>query len=404
LLLYIFYFFAAISIYLGLLSLRGGVRFVRYLQKEIGEELCDYTPFATVIVPCRGVDPGLEENVLSLFAQDYPAYEIIFVSDSADDPAFAVIEEARHAFKRQTGPVISTLVAGNATDSGQKVHNLCVAVSAAHRQSEAFVFADTDARPQKFWLRALIAPLQDASIGATTGYRWFVAGRAGFASHLLSVWNAAIASALGARGDKNFCWGGSTAIRRQTFEKLNVVERWRGSVSDDFTMTGVLHEASLPIKFVPYCLTPSFHRSKWNELVEFTTRQLKITRAYAPHLWKSVFIGSLIFVVTFFGGVVFVAVRADLRLSVLTPLVLLLLIFVMGAVKSHLRLRAVGLVIADERMRTWSTTLAHACLWPFASLLFLVNAGAAAVSRRITWRGIAYELKSPTETVILSRE
>jgi len=128
---------------------------------------------------------------------------------------------------------------------------------------------------------------------------------------------------------------------------------------------------------------------------------LSSPNAYAPHLWKSVFIGSLIFVVTFFGGVVFVAVRADLRLSVLTPLVLLLLIFVMGAVKSHLRLRAVGLVIADERMRTWSTTLAHACLWPFASLLFLVNAGAAAVSRRITWRGITYELKSPTETVIL---
>jgi cellulose synthase/poly-beta-1,6-N-acetylglucosamine synthase-like glycosyltransferase len=402
--LFTFYFFAAISIYLGLLSLRGGVRFVRYLQKEIGGEVCDYTPFVTVFVPCRGVDPGLKENVLSLFAQDYPAYEIIFVSDSADDPAFTVIEEARHAFKRQTGPVISTLVAGRATDSGQKVHNLCVAVSAAHRQSEAFVFADTDARPQKFWLRALIAPLQDASIGATTGYRWFVAAKTGLASHLLSVWNAAIASALGERGDKNFCWGGATGIRRETFEKLNIVDRWRGTVSDDFTITRVLHEASLPIKFVPYCLTPSFHRSQWNELVEFTTRQLKIARAYASHLWKSVFIGSLIFVVTFFGGFVLVAVRAGLRLSFLTPLVLLLLIFAMGAVKSHLRLHAVTLVIANERMRTWPTTLAHTCLWPVASLLFLVNALAAAVSRCIKWRGITYELKSPTETVILRRE
>jgi hypothetical protein len=55
-------------------------------------------------------------------------------------------------------------------------------------------------------------------------------------------------------------------------------------------------------------------------------------------------------------------------------------------------------------MQTWSTTLAHTCLWPFASLLFLVNASAAAVSRRITWRGITYELKSSTETVILRRE
>ena len=377
---------------------------MRYLQQQLAKDLAGYTPFVTVFVPCRGVDPGLKENIHSLFAQDYPAYEIIFVSDSANDPAFAVIEEARHSFKKQTGPVISTRIASEATDSGQKVHNLRAAIRAAHPASEVFVFADTDARPQRFWLRALVAPLRNESIGAATGYRWFVSAKAGFASHLLSVWNAAIASALGARGDKNFCWGGATAIRRETLEKLNVVERWRGTVSDDFTITRVLHEAGLPIEFVPYCLTPSYHHSEWNELVEFTTRQLKITRAYATHLWKSVFIGSLIFVVTFFGGAVFVAGRAALGFSFITPLVLLLLIFAMGAVKSHLRLRAVTLVIADERMRTWSTTLAHTCLWPFASLLFLVNALAAATSRRIKWRGITYELKSPTETVILSRE
>ena len=403
-LLYIFYFVAAVSIYLGLLSLRGGVRFVRYLQKEIAEELGDYTPFVTVFVPCRGVDVGLKENVLSLFAQNYPAYEIIFVSDAADDPAFSVIEEARHSFKKQTGPVISTIVAGAAADCGQKVHNLRKAVASAHPQSEVFVFTDTDARPQKFWLRALIAPLQNDSIGATTGYRWFVAARAGFASYLLSVWNAAIASALGARDDKNFCWGGATAIRRETFEKLEIAERWRGTVSDDFTITRVLHDAGFPIKFVPHCLTPSVHCSTWMELVEFTVRQLKITRVYAPHLWKSVLVGSVIFVVTFFGGIVLIALRATLGLPFMTGLVLLLLIFAMGAVKADLRLRAVALVITDKRMQTWSTTLAHTCLWPFASLLFLVNASAAAVSRRITWRGITYELKSSTETVILRRE
>lgn len=402
-LLFIFYFFAAISIVLGLLSLRGGVRFVRYLQKEIDKEPPDYTPFVTVLVPCRGVDDGLKENILSLFAQDYPEFEIIFVSDSAGDPALAVIKEARQAFKKQTGPVISTLIAGAASDTGQKVHNLRAATQAAHPQSEVFVFTDTDARPPKFWLRSLTSPLRDESIGAATGYRWFVA-RAGFAAHLQSVWNAAIASSLGARVDKNFCWGGATAIRRATFEKLRTGERWHGTVSDDFTITRVLQEAQLPIKFVPHCLTPSPNRSTVRELIEFTTRQLKITRAYASHLWRSVMIGSLIFTITFFGGLFFVGSRVLLGYSFLTPLVLLMVIFAMGAVKSHLRLRAVGLVIADNGMHTWTTTLAHMYLWPLASLLFFYNAGAAAVSRRITWRGITYELKSPTETVILARQ
>jgi len=401
--LWSFYGFATLSIWLGLLSLRGGLRFVRYLQRELVKEIADFTPFVTVFMPCRGLDDGLKENIAAVYAQDYPYFEIVFVTDRVDDPALAVIEEARQAFQKQTGPVISTIIAGAATDSGQKVHNLRVALKAADAQSEVFVFTDTDARPQSFWLRALVAPLHEKTIGATTGYRWFVAATQGFAAHLQSVWNAAIASALGARDDKNFCWGGSTAIRRETFERLNIAERWRGTVSDDFTLTRVLQEERLPIKFVPHCLTPSFDRTSVRGLLEFTTRQLKITRAYASHLWKSVLIGSAIFVLTFCGGLALVAARAASGLSFVTPLVLLLFIFVLGAMKSHLRLRAVALMISDPRMKTATTTLAHVFLWPMASSLFLVNA-LAAFSRRIKWRGISYELKSPTETVILSRE
>jgi hypothetical protein len=37
-------------------------------------------------------------------------------------------------------------------------------------------------------------------------------------------------------------------------------------------------------------------------------------------------------------------------------------------------------------------------------LLYLYNAIVAGFSRRITWRGITYELKSPTEAVIISRD
>jgi len=44
---------------------------------------------------------------------------------------------------------------------------------------------------------------------------------------------------------------------------------------------------------------------------------------------------------------------------------------------------------------------AHLLLWPLTAVLFLYNALAAAASRRIVWRGITYELKSPTETEII---
>jgi ceramide glucosyltransferase len=399
-LLLLFYFFAAISIWLGLLSLRGGVRFARYLKNELARKDTDFTPFVTVFMPLRGVDAGLSENLAAIFRQDYPSFEIIFVADRADDPALAIVEHARRSFKREIGPAMQIVIADEAHNCGQKVHNLTFSSQYAHRDSEAFVFIDSDARPQTDWLRTLVAPLHDHEIGAATGYRWFVPASGGLASQLLSVWNAAIASALGADGKKNFCWGGSTAIRRTTFHDCKVLEYWRGAVSDDFAMTRALRDANLLIKFVPQCLTPSFVDVGFGELQEFTTRQIKITRVYAAHLWKSVLLGSVIFVLTFFGGIILVTFRALFGFSFVTPLVLLLIIFAMGAVKSYLRWRAVTSVIEPEGTSIRSS-LAHATLWPFASALYLYNAVAAAVSRQIKWRGITYELISPNETRLL---
>jgi len=403
-LLIVFYFFAAISIWLGLVSLRGGLRFVRYLHVELARVYPEFTPFVTVFVPCRGVDAGLKENIKAIFAQDYPAFEILFITDAAADPAIAVIEEARRSYTGKSGPTMRFAVAGPARDCGQKVHNLRTAVGKADPRCEVFVFVDTDARPSAHWLRHLVRPLRDPDLGASTGYRWFVPVRGGLASHLRSVWNATIASALGERLEKNFCWGGSTAIRRDTFDDRKVIEYWQGTVSDDFALTRALHEGELPIKFVPQCLTASLEDCTVSELIEFTNRQLKITRAYASHLWRGVFLGSAFFVLVFFGGIALVVVRALLGLSFATPLALVLIIFALGSMKSQFRLRAVSLVIPDRGIHSFGTTLAHLTLWPLASLLFLCNGLAAAVSRRITWRGITYELKSPTETVILSRE
>jgi cellulose synthase/poly-beta-1,6-N-acetylglucosamine synthase-like glycosyltransferase len=396
----VFYFFAFVLIFLGIISLRGGFYYLAHFRRELSKDDTDYAPRATVIAPCRGLDQGLRENLTALFRQDYPFYELIFVSDRRDDPALAVAEEVRLQFSGVEYPKARIVVAGLATESGQKVHNLIAAVRKADAASEVFVFVDTDARPCERWLRSLVAPLADEDVGAATGYRWFVPVRGGSASRLRAVWNASIASALGAGRDKNFCWGGSTAIRRATFERLDVVERWRGALSDDFALTRALQSSRLPIHFVPACLTASLEDCTFQELFEFTTRQMKITRVYAPHLWKAVLISGLLFVPVFFGGLALVGVRAALGLTYLLPLALLIIIYILGVWKAWLRWRAVNLVLGRHRNLLRRDAFAQLFLWPLATLLFLYNSLAAAISRRIAWRGILYELRSPTETVI----
>jgi cellulose synthase/poly-beta-1,6-N-acetylglucosamine synthase-like glycosyltransferase len=400
--MFVFYFFAAISIWLGVLSLRSGLRFARFVRQQLIAPPNAYCPAVTIIAPCRGIDQGFAENVGALLRQEYAQYEVLFVTEKELDEAVAIIESTRLSIQSKVAKV-HFAVAGEAVNCGQKVHNLRHAAEVSPK-TEVLVFVDSDARPAPNWLRSMVSPLADTSIGAATGYRWFVPVRGGFASNLRSVWNASIASALGEDRHRNFCWGGSTAIRRSVFEDLRIRDQWRGSVSDDFTMTRVLQEAKLPVQFVPMCLVPSFEDCSWRELLTFTNRQLKITRVYAPHLWKPLFVGSAIFNLTFFGGLGIVIASVLAGSPAYLAITLLLLIFLLGALKSGLRFRVVNEVMAKQSHKLNRGLLAHVLLWPMASLLQLVNCFVATISQRIVWRGITYELKSPNETVIIDRD
>ena len=44
----------------------------------------------TILKPVKGVDDGLEENLLSLADQVYPGFEILVGAADAGDPALAV--------------------------------------------------------------------------------------------------------------------------------------------------------------------------------------------------------------------------------------------------------------------------------------------------------------------------
>lgn len=401
--MYLYYFIAALAIWFGIQSLLSGLRYVGYVRRETARPLPDFHPFVSVIAPCRGLEPGLAENIGVLLQQNYPAYELLFVFDRADDPAVNLVDDLVTA---SPPAPIKKIVAGAAIDTGQKVHNLRSAVAQASGKSQVLVFVDTDARPGTEWLHQLVSPLSDEKIGAVTGYRWFVPVEGSFASRLRAVWNASIASALGQDGNKNFCWGGSTAIRRSTFERLNIRERWKGSVSDDFTVTHALHEAKLPIHFTPNCLVPSLGDCNFHELIEFTTRQVKITRVYSPNLWKPLLIGSILFNLVFFGGIALLVVRSLLGYPPVILSIILCILFLLGTAKSLIRWRVIGIPLRayrGELRKDLADLAAHLFLWPLASSLYLYNTVVAGFSRRVRWRGITYELKSPNEAVIISR-
>jgi len=49
-----------------------------------------FTPPLTLLKPLHGAEPGLEPHLTSFFEQDYPQYEILFCTRTADDPGLAI--------------------------------------------------------------------------------------------------------------------------------------------------------------------------------------------------------------------------------------------------------------------------------------------------------------------------
>lgn len=404
-----FYIFAALLIYLSYKSFRGGIDYLNYFKQELARPPSEFMPFATVIAPCKGIDEGLEQNLAALIEQDYPAYEVIFVVDDQRDSAVPVIDEivsrndaepqsfdARSSADPPLFRLVSSklVVAPTAVQSSQKVENLREAVLHADHRSKAFVFVDSDARPAKDWLRSLVAPLSDESIGAASGYRWFLSVKPTFASELRSAWNASIASALGPNVKSNFCWGGSTAILRKTFERIDMRENWKGTLSDDFAVTRTLNEAGLPIHFVPRALIPSIESCSMRECLEFTTRQMKITRVYMAHLWLLSFFGSGLFTFVILSSILIAVFSKQNTELVWAALATLVIVSVFSVGKAWLRLKAVRKVIPSVSKQTF----AQLTLWLLSPPLFLLNSILALLSRRLKWRGITYELVSPTRT------
>ncbi len=396
---YIFCIFAAVLIWFSVKSFLGGIAYLRYFRAELSAVRPDWQPFATIIAPCKGLDDGLEQNLTALLELDYPEYEVIFVVDDPEDPAVKVIQavsQTGEGYRKKT----ALTVAPKATASSQKVENLREGVIHADPRSEVFVFVDSDARPSPAWLRALVAPLRDETIGATTGYRWFISEDPSLASEIRSSWNASIASALGPNARSNFCWGGSMAIRRDTFERLNIRDRWHGSLSDDFTVTRAMNAGDLPIRFVPEALAASVENCTIGQLFEFTNRQMKITRVYMPKLWLMSFFGSALFnsvLITAFLIVIFS--RANTAL-VWAAIFTLITVSGFSVGKAWTRLRAVRLVLSQHARALDRQWLTQNTLWLITPAVFLVNCFSA-LSRRMRWRGTEYEMASPEVTKII---
>lgn len=344
----------------------------------------DYLPTVALIAPCRGIDQGFETNVRAVLAQDYPGYQVIFVTGSTEDPAYPILARIVPEY-----PHARLLVAGQARDRGQKVHNLLAGVAAAG-PVDVLAFVDSDARPHQGWLRSLVAPLADPRVGGSTGHYWYRPERGGLWSWARAL--AANLTALNMAHEGNTgLWGGAMAVRMEVFERAGVAGAWQHALADDIVIARQIERLGLRMTLVPECFTVIAEDTDFAGFWGFVFRHLVIVRAADTRTWMIVGTVLALPVLGALGGGSLLLTGLFFREALLLA-ALLLLQFPLQV--------AYGVAVPAVVFRDRRLALA-------APLLLLVEPVvlgaylASALTRKMTWRGITYEVLSASETRVL---
>jgi cellulose synthase/poly-beta-1,6-N-acetylglucosamine synthase-like glycosyltransferase len=369
-------------------------------------------PRVSVFIPCKGLDFELERNIEAVFRQVYPFFEVLIVTATANDPARPVVERLAARFP---GHKIRFVTAGISNQRGEKVNNLMEAVARADPGSEVFAFTDSDSRPHFLWLQELVAPLRDEQVGVSTGYRWYYPATCNLASVIRSVWNGSVATLLG-NHSHNFAWGGSMAIRRSTFRQARVLDYWEHSLSDDYSLTRAVKNAGLRIHYEPRCLIGSHGTCSWRDLLEWSTRQMTVTRIYSRKLWNLALVSQWSFAMVWWWALVgvFATQWAPSANTAASRLVwngqtskyatLVALVFLFGAIRGIYRVRTIQQIHPEHRREIASYRWAYVLLFPLASTLTAYNLLASAFTSSLRWRGVRYEVRSPNQLRVIRSE
>jgi ceramide glucosyltransferase len=192
-------------------------------------------PAITVLKPLCGHDEGLEDNLRSFFAQDYPEFEIIFGVHCAEDPAAAV---ATALIEEYAGRVSAYLVVtGESPIPNAKAYSLNRLVREARH--DLLVMSDSDIRCRPDLLRNLASELQDPRVALVTCPYRAVAGTSLWSRlEAIGMNTELMGGVLVARmiEGMKFALGCTLAVRRNVLDEMGGFAYLQGFLAEDFVI------------------------------------------------------------------------------------------------------------------------------------------------------------------------
>src|SRR5215469_5891266 len=192
-------------------------------------------PPVTLLKPLHGAEPGLEDNLLSFCAQDYPGpVQIVFGVQDASDPAIAVV---RRLVDRVPNLDWELVIDPRRHGANRKISNL---VNMASRiRHRVIVLSDSDIHVGTDYLRSIVPTLEQPGVGlATCLYRggWTASPWSRLAAQTIDYHFLPSVLFRLEFGLARPCFGATMALRRSTLEQIGGFETFVDQLADDYAM------------------------------------------------------------------------------------------------------------------------------------------------------------------------
>lgn len=351
------FIFALILIFIGL-------TFIAVFREKKVDMYGTYSGTALAIVPCRGRDYSLLQNLRSIMESAGTRYNVIAVVDSEDDEAVPVIREAGIPF------IISQQ---NCSGCSGKVRAIYSAIE-RFPDYPVYVIADSDILPPPNWLSDLLDPLSDPEVGISTTFPYFEPV-GGFWSRVKLVWGF-VGLGMMESSLTRFGWGGSLAFRKDLLDNGGS-DFFRSYVSDDVALTKLCKSRGLKISYVAGAAPLVNSPDNFHVFMEWANRQTALSIYATPSVFRYGIIFYLSTIILTVSAITMAIFVYPLFIALITPLIITALRNVHRAGKMKVSVFLISLFI------------------PF---LYLYNLIRARRMSEITWRGRTYSLSEYNES------
>lgn len=254
-----------------LFAIHAAIQFFRpKRQKSV-----DFQPPVTILKPVCGLDDNTYENLASFCNQDYPHYQIIFGTQNPSDPCIAIVKQLIEDFPQQD---IQLVISHRTIGINPKVNNLYnIALKAQH---EILVLADSDIWVDANYLKQVVQPLNDSTVGVVTCMYRSRSHNLVSAFEALGISTEFLPSVLVARWLEGmaFAFGATIVLRQSVLNEIGGFNAIANYIGDDFQLGHLPAQAGYQVVLSEYVVDHVLSTATIPQLFQHQTRWFRGTR------------------------------------------------------------------------------------------------------------------------------